>query len=78
MVENIVQGIARDCLCETLDRITSKGYRIVFHVHDEVIVDAGMDLTVEELCNIMAEPIPWAKGLILKGAGFSGQFYQKD
>ena len=78
LVENIVQGIARDCLCETLDRITSKGYQIVFHVHDEVIVDAGMDLTVEELCSIMAEPIPWAKGLILKGAGFSGQFYQKD
>lgn len=78
LVENIVQGIARDCLCETLDRITSKGYRIVFHVHDEVIVDAGMDLTVEELCSIMAEPIPWAKGLIFKGAGFSGQFYQKD
>lgn len=78
LVENIVQGIARDCLCETLDRITSKGYRIVFHVHDEVIVDAEMDLTVEELCSIMAEPIPWAKGLILKGAGFSGQFYQKD
>ena len=78
LVENIVQGIARDCLCETLDRIPSKGYRIVFHVHDEVIVDAGMDLTVEELCSIMAEPIPWAKGLILKGAGFSGQFYQKD
>lgn len=78
LVENIVQGIARDCLCETLDRITSKGYRIVFHVHDEVIVDAGMDLTVEDLCSIMAEPIPWAKGLILKGAGFSGQFYQKD
>ena len=69
LVENIVQGIARDCLCETLDRITSKGYKIVFHVHDEVIVDAGMDLTVEELCSIMAEPIPWAKGLILKGAG---------
>ena len=78
LVENIVQGIARDCLCETLDRITSKGYRIVFHVHDEVIVNAGMDLTVEELCSIMAEPISWAKGLILKGAGFSGQFYQKD
>lgn len=78
LVENIVQGIARDCLCETLDRISSKGYKIVFHVHDEVIVDAGMDLTVEELCSIMAEPIPWAKGLILKGAGFSGQFYQKD
>lgn len=78
LVENIVQGIARDCLCETLDRITSKGYKIVFHVHDEVIVDAGMDLTVEELCSIMAEPIPWAKGLILKGAGFSGLFYQKD
>lgn len=78
MVENIVQAIARDCLAVTLSRIKEKGYDIVFHVHDEVIVDAPQELTVEKLCEIMAEPIDWAPGLILKGAGFEGSYYMKD
>jgi DNA polymerase len=51
---------------------------VVFHVHDEVIIDAPMETTVEELCSLMAEPIPWAPGLILKGAGFESQYYMKD
>ena len=78
MTENIVQAIARDCLAVTLDRIAAKGLQVVFHVHDEVIIDAPMETTVEEICGLMAEPIPWAPGLILKGAGFEGQYYQKD
>lgn len=78
LTENIVQAIARDCLAVTLDRIAARGWRVVFHVHDEVIVDAPMDVTVEDLCAIMAEPIPWAPGLILKGAGFEGKYYMKD
>ena len=78
LTENIVQAIARDCLAVTLDRIAARGWRVVFHVHDEVIVDAPMDVTVEDLCAIMAEPIPWAPGLILKGAGFEGEYYRKD
>lgn len=78
MTENIVQAIARDCLAETLRRIDAKGLQVVFHVHDEVIIDAPMDTTVEEICDLMAEPISWAPGLILKGAGFESNYYMKD
>lgn len=78
MTENIVQAIARDCLAETLRRIDQLGLQVVFHVHDEVIIDAPMDVTVEQICSLMAEPIPWAPGLILKGAGFESGYYMKD
>ena len=78
MTENIVQAIARDCLAETLKRVDAKGLQVVFHVHDEVVIDAPMDVTVEDICAMMAEPIPWAPGLILKGAGFEGSYYKKD
>ena len=78
MVENIVQAIARDCLAVTLERIAAKGLQVVFHVHDEVIIDAPMETTVEEICDLMAEPIPWAPGLVLKGAGCESQYYMKD
>ena len=78
MVENIVQAIARDCLAVTLERIAAKGLEVVFHVHDEVIIDAPMETTVDEICALMAEPIPWAQGLVLKGAGFESQYYMKD
>ena len=78
MTENIVQAVARDCLAEVLLRIQTKGWPFVFHVHDEVIVDGPQDLTVDTLCDLMAEPIPWAPGLVLKGAGFEGAYYKKD
>ncbi len=78
MVENIVQAIARDCLAVTLERIAQRGLQVVFHVHDEVIIDAPKETTVEEICGLMAEPIPWAQGLVLKGAGFESQYYMKD
>ena len=78
MTENIVQAIARDCLAETLRRIDAKGLQVVFHVHDEVIVDAPLETTVEEICQLMAEPISWAPGLNLKGAGFENSYYMKD
>lgn len=78
MTENIVQAIARDCLAETLRRIDAKGLQVVFHVHDEVIIDAPMETSVGEICDLMAEPIPWAPGLILKGAGFESNYYMKD
>ena len=78
MTENIVQAIARDCLAETLMRIGRLGLQVVFHVHDEVIIDAPMDVTVDQICGLMAEPIPWAPGLILKGAGFESDYYMKD
>lgn len=78
MTENIVQAVARDCLAVTLERIAAKHLKVVFHVHDEVIIDAPMETTVDEICDLMAEPIPWAPGLILKGAGFESSYYMKD
>ena len=78
MTENIVQAIARDCLAEVLKRIQEKGLQVVFHVHDEVIIDAPQNVTVDEICALMAEPIPWAQGLMLKGAGFESAYYMKD
>lgn len=78
LAENIVQAIARDCLAVTLERIVDRGLQVVFHVHDEVIIDAPMEITVDEICDLMAEPISWAPGLILKGAGFESSYYMKD
>lgn len=80
LVENIVQAIARDCLTETLLRLNSRypNSPVVMHIHDEVVMDAEMDVTVDEICDLMAEPIPWAPGLLLKAAGFESEWYMKD
>ena len=78
LVENLTQGIARDCLCEVIRRIYAKGWDLVFHVHDEVIVDAPLDVHTEDLCALMDAPIDWAPGLLLKGAGFEADYYMKD
>ncbi len=78
LTENIVQAIARDCLCEVIKRIYAKGWDLVFHVHDEVIVDAPLDVHTEDLCALMDAPIDWAPGLLLKGAGFEADYYMKD
>ena len=78
MTENIVQAIARDCLAEILRRIDAKGLQVVFHVHDEVMIDAPPDVTSDQICSLMAEPIVWAPGLVLKGAGFENRYYMKD
>lgn len=78
LTENAVQSVARDCLAVTLDRIKARGLDVVFHVHDEVVIDAPMEITEEEVCDLMSEPISWAPGLILKAAGFESQYYKKD
>lgn len=78
LVENIVQAIARDCLTEILLRVEKRGWQTVFHVHDELIVDAPMEVTSDDLCELMSEPIPWAPGLVLRGAGFESMYYMKD
>ena len=77
-VHNCVQAIARDCLCEVIRRVIAKNWDLVFHVHDEVIVDAPLDVHTEDLCALMDAPISWAPGLLLKGAGFESNYYMKD
>lgn len=78
LTENIVQAIARDCLAVTLDRLNFLGLNYVFHVHDEVVIDAPQTVSLDYVCDIMSQPIGWAKGLILKAAGFESEFYKKD
>lgn len=78
MTENIVQAIARDCLAETLSRLNSEGLNYIFHVHDEVVIDTPLDLSVDYVCELMSKPIGWADGLILKAAGFESEYYMKD
>jgi DNA polymerase bacteriophage-type len=79
LIENIVQAIARDCLAWALLRINKAGYKIVMHVHDEIIVESPYGFgSLDEVNSIMSQPIPWAPGLILKGEGFETEFYKKD
>ena len=75
-VENIVQATARDILCYAMK--TLKNCAIVAHVHDEVIIEADMRMSVEAVCEQMGRTPPWAKGLVLRADGYSCSFYQKD
>lgn len=76
--ENAVQAIARDCLALTLLRLKDAGFQTVFHVHDEVVIEYPDVRALDRVLEIMARPVPWAPGLILKGAGFTCTYYQKD
>ena len=80
LTENIVQSVARDCLAEKMKAVNAEGYNIVFHVHDEMIVDAPREDTqaADRIDRIMAEPIDWAPGLPLKGGTYECDFYRKD
>lgn len=75
LTENIVQAIARDCLVYALE---SCGLDVVLHVHDEIIAESeNPEADLAKLLRVMAEPIPWADGLELKGAGFVSKYYRK-
>lgn len=80
LVENIVQATARDCLAVAMTRVSALGYKIVMHVHDEMIVDVpNTDTEAPGRINaIMAQPIEWAEGLPLKGDTYETPFYKKD
>ena len=78
ITENLVQAIARDCLVETMLRLDAAGYKIVFHIHDETVIEATPDQKLEDIAAIFGEEISWAKGLPLKGAGYTTPYYLKD
>lgn len=80
LVENIVQATARDCLAVAMTRVSALGYKIVMHVHDEMIVDVPNTDTEApgRIKAIMAQPIDWAEGLPLKGDTYETPFYKKD
>lgn len=78
LVENIVQAYARDCLAVAMVRLAEEGWKICFHVHDEVIVEAPIGTSWEQVAEVMGRPIDWAPGLLLRGDGYSTPFYKKD
>lgn len=78
LVENIVQAYARDCLAVAMTRLDAEGWKICFHVHDEVIVEAPDGSRWEDVAEVMGRPIEWAPGLLLRGDGYETKFYMKD
>ena len=82
LVENCVQAIARDCLAQAIEHLEEAGFPVVFHVHDEVVIDiapyADHDTMLKNVVKIMAQPIPWAQGLPLGAEGWVGTFFKKD
>lgn len=83
LTENVIQAIARDCLMITIERMAQSypDCPIVMHIHDEIVVEVPADQREEwlnKILEIMAKPIGWAKGLELKGTGFTSNYYMKD
>jgi len=79
LVENIVQGTARDLLAEAMLRVEEKGYPIVMHCHDEIIAEVPEGTgSVDEMCEVMAVQPEWAEGLPLRADGYECSFYQKQ
>lgn len=78
LTENVVQAIARDILGEVLLRAHDAGLDVVFHVHDEIVVDAAEGQTLADVEQIFSTPIEWCMDLPLKGAGYTTPYYLKD
>ena len=82
LVENCVQAIARDCLAYAIDNLEAAGLPVIFHVHDEVVIDvapwADEDTMLKTVCDIMRQPAPWAQDLPLNAEGWVGTFFRKD
>ena len=77
LVENIVQGIARDLLAYGMMQLKQKGLAIVLHVHDEAVVEVREE-SVAKVCQLLATKPDWAKGLPLRADGYACEFYKKD
>ncbi|AUN14311.1 DNA polymerase [Paraclostridium sordellii] len=78
LVENIVQAIARDVLGYAMLNLKDRGFNIVMHVHDEIVVELENNISsVEEVCEIMCEENPYLKDLKLKADGFESRYYKK-
>ena len=82
LTENVVQAIARDCLAEALERLEAAGFPVVFHVHDEVVIDirpyADHKTMLQQVVDIMRQPPAWAQDMPLNADGWVGEFFTKD
>ena len=82
LVENCVQAIARDCLAQAIEHLEAAGLPVIFHIHDEVVIDirpfADNEAMLAKTVEIMSRPVPWAPGLPLGADGWVGKFFKKD
>ena len=81
LVENAIQAISRDCLTYAIENLAAEGYRIVMHVHDEVIIEAPQDhadARLEAIERTMCRVPPWAEGLPLNADGYHCDYYRKE
>lgn len=80
LTENIVQAVARDCLAHAMMNLREAGYRINFHIHDEVVLEIpdGSSQSLEEAVRLMCQAPAWAAGLPLNADGFVGDYYKKE
>lgn len=79
LAENITQATARDCLFYAMEQLQAVGYRIVFDIHDEVVIEAPEELAgLDKVVEIMSQPIPWAPGLPLNADGWVDGYFKKD
>lgn len=81
LVENIVQAVSRDLLAYSMRNVDAAGFRIVLHVHDEIVVEhpeTNPTADLGELIKVMVRKPGWAAGLPLNADGFTSHFYQKD
>lgn len=77
--ENLVQAIARDCLCAAMKRLTDAGYKICAHIHDEVILEMPEGKgNLDDAVRIMCQNEAWNEGLVMNADGFEAEYYQKD
>lgn len=79
LVENVVQAIARDCLAIAIGHLEEAGFPVVFHVHDEVVIDCPVEKAdLDRVVQLMTQPIPWAQDLPLNADGWVGDYFRKD
>jgi len=79
LAENATQAIARDILAHALLTLEKNGYPVVFHVHDEAVVEMPNGQgSLEEACRLMAIAPNWAEDLPLRADGYECMYYRKD
>ena len=86
LVENLVQATARDCLCGSLRALDKEGFRIIFHVHDEIICEVpdvndknGKNVYLTRHEELMKQNLgTWDKGIYHPAPGYTSKYYLKD
>lgn len=81
LVENITQAVARDCLAEGIEKLESMGFKTVFHIHDEVVIEAEEaqgEATLDTVIKALSVSPSWAVDLPLCADGWIDYFFRKD